>query len=369
MSRALVDVRIVGGGIAGIVTGVQLLLSDPDAHHDVTVYERGPAVSTTLCGEGLSSVTLGRLDWPGFDHRPFVGADFQGAAWYISNGKCITLPDACHTMDRARWIPKMAEYLESLGGRIRLGHKLTMGDIRNLPGDLVVGADGPGSQVRKVIGGHVDTRLGIQYRMADTGYETDRLIFVTDKRFSPEYSWVFPRGDMDNVGLLAHEDGHDWDRLDRFMAHWGVGGRRLKKEAYPIAFNGRKLQEGRYVLIGDAAGLTNPVTKGGMAAIVYAAEILADCVRDGRLDDYERRVRAHPISDASFQRAVDIIVRTSNEDVEHWARFLPQELALGQRKRGVTWGLVTRSAFGNIARLPDFYQLYRALALSRVYSW
>ncbi len=363
------DVRIVGGGLAGIVAGIQILRKDPDAGHRVTVYERGPAVTTTLCGEGLSGTTLSRLAWSGFDHRPFVAADFDGAAWYISNGKCLSLPDPCHTIDRARWIPAMADHLASLGGVVETGRRMTVGEIRALPGDLVVGADGPGSQVRRLVGGQVETRLGIQYRVEGADYRTKRLVFVTDKRYSPEYSWVFPRGDVDNVGLLAAQEGDDWGRLDRFMERWKVGGRKLKKEAYPIAFNGTKVQEGRYVLIGDAAGLTNPVTKGGMAAIVYASEILADCVREGRVEEYGRRIFAHPICDPSFRRALEVIVGTPNDEIERWARFLPGEVALGARRAGVSWGLVLRSAVGNATRLGDLYQLYRALALSRVYSW
>lgn len=359
----------MGGGLAGIVTGLQLLHRDPEGEHRITVHERGPAIGTTLCGEGLSAVTLGRLDWPGFDHRPYVGQDFRGASWAMPDGKALVLPDVCHTMDRARWIPAMADHLESMGAEIKLNQKLTMGDIRNLPGDLVVGADGPGSQVRKVIDGHVDTRLGIQYRVEDADYETNDLEFVTDKRYSPEYSWIFPRGDLDNVGLLAAEDGNDWDRLDKFMVDKSVGGRVVKREAYPIAFNGRKMNEGRYVLIGDAAGLTNPVTKGGMAAIAYASEILTDCVRTQQVSTYQERILAHPITDRSFQRALQIIVDSTNEDIIRWARFLPPVVQLGERGPGVSWGLVLKSALGNLSRLGDFRQLYRAMAMSRVYSW
>lgn len=365
------DVRIVGGGLAGIITGIQLLERDPDAGHRVTVYEGGPRVGTTLCGEGLSETTLRMIAWDRFDHTPFIGGSFRGAAWYLSNGKHVNLPDRCHTMDRSRWIPAMADHLESLGATLHTGRKLTMGDIRAMPGDLVVGADGPGSQVRKVIGGSVDMRLGIQYRLADPEYRDgrpDRLVFWTDKRFSPEYSWVFPRGDIENVGLLAFEDGGDWERLDRFMDHWGVSGRKVRKEAYPIAFNGSKMQEGRYVLIGDAAGLTNPVTKGGMAAVVYASEILADCVQE-QVDDYGRRILAHPIADPSFQKALRVITGSSNRRLERWTRFLPMEYDVGARSPGVNWGLVVRTAAGNPAALRSFYHLYRAMALSRVYSW
>lgn len=365
----------MGGGFAGIVTGLQVLSRDPDAGHRVTVYERGPEVSTTLCGEGLSLETLSRMMFDGFDHRPFIGETFKAAAWSIPDGKRIVVPDPCHTMDRARWIPAMAEHLESLGGTVETGKALSEGDIRHLRGDLVVGADGPGSKTRRVVGGSVETRLGIQYRVVDTELETDELLFHTDKRYSPEYSWVFPRGVdpehgvLDNVGLLATEDRNDWQRLDRFMADWKVGGRVVKKEAYPIAFNGRGMQRGKTVLIGDAAGMTNPVTKGGMAAVVYASEILADCVRDGSVGDYEARIMGHPIMDPAFARAVEIIKTTPNDEVVRWARYLPDEVVVGPRGRGVSWGMVFRSLVGNLGRLRDFWTIYHAMARSRVYSW
>lgn len=278
----------------------------------------------------------------------------------------------------------MAERFEAMGGTLRLGSKLTVGDVRHLPGDLMIGADGPGSMVRRAIGGKVDTRLGIQYRVTDPNIETDALLFHTDKRFSREYSWVFPRGDdaewghVHNVGLLANEDGLDWERLDRYMAWQKVGGRVVKREAYPIAFNGTVFERGRHVLIGDAAGMTNPVTKGGMSAVVYASEVLADrLVRHGAGGGragkggigYEQALRSHPVLDPSFSKAVEIIKRTSNEQVDRWARFLPQEIVLGQRGRSLRRSLVAKSVLGNLGGIPDFWVIYRAMGLARVYSW
>ncbi|MBW3582068.1 MAG: NAD(P)/FAD-dependent oxidoreductase [Euryarchaeota archaeon] len=369
------DVRIVGGGFAGIVTGLALLSRDPEGEHRVTVYERGPEVGTTLCGEGLSKTTLDRMRFEGFDHTPYIGHGFSSAAWYVPDGKSVAVPDPCFTMDRARWIPAMAEHLERLGGTVETDRKLSVGDIRNLPGDLVVGADGPGSQTRKIVGGNVRTRLGIQYRVQDSDHESDELFFLVDKRFSPEYSWIFPRGavdgfgKMDNVGILAAEDGDDWARLDRFMAHWGVTGKKAKKEAYPIAFGGDKVQEGRYALVGDAAGLTNPVTKGGMAAVVYAAELLADSVKEGSPERYGKRVMSHPIADPVFLRALKVITETPNGEVVRWMRHLPERFVVGERSSKVSWGLVLRTMLAAPRRIPDWFAVYRAMAMSRVYSW
>lgn len=359
----------MGGGFAGIVTGLQILTRDPDAGHKVTVYEARDKVHTTLCGEGLSQVTLSKMDFPGFDHTPYIGHRFAGAEWFLSNGKSAVVPDLCFTMDRSRWIPAMAQHLERLGGKVETGKKISKGEAQHLPGDLVVGAEGPGSRVRDLVGCKVRLRLGIQYRMQETGFDTDRLVFVTDKRYSPEYSWVFPRGDVDNVGLLASEDGKDWDRLDRFMQAWGVGGRKVKREAYPIAFNGTKQQEGRFVLVGDAGGQTNPVTKGGMAAATYASGILADCIRKDQVQEYGARVMKHPIMDPSFHKAVDIIIGASNKKLERWSRFLKERTDVGPRSPGTSWGIAARTVAANPFAIGSFYQLYRAMALSRVYSW
>lgn len=365
-------IAIVGGGLAGVITGLELLNGKHAGAYDVTVLERESAPYTTLCGEGLSDTTLARFT--AFDSRPYVAEAFPGASWFFPGGVEVRVEQPGYTMARERWIPAMAEAFQKHGGTYRTGVKVTPEGVADLAQeyDLVVGADGPGSQVRKHVGGEHTTMLGIQYRVARDGWTRDRLDFYTDKMYSPEYSWVFPRGDILNVGLLAEGNGKDWERLDAFMRDKGVTGKVLKREAYPIGFCGTRLQRDNVVLIGDAAGLTNPVTKGGMAAVIYAAEILAQCVKEDRVGDYERRIFAHPITDPSFAHAVRIIHRWTNQDFEALGRLAPRVMTVGDGMGSAKLRYVL-PLLGTLALNPgkarDVNVLARAMGVSRRYSW
>ncbi|MHB8585504.1 MAG: NAD(P)/FAD-dependent oxidoreductase [Thermoplasmatota archaeon] len=364
-------VAIVGGGAGGLIAGLSLLRSRKGKDLAITIYEREPDAYTTLCGEGIRLETLERFR--AFESKPYVAETFRGASWHFPGGVRIDVDDPCGTIERCDWIPAMAEEFRRQGGQYRTGEKISPERAEQLAkeNDLVIGADGPGSQVRKVVGGHHDVMLGIQYRVERAGFATDRLQFHTDKRYSSEYAWVFPKGDILNVGLLA--DGPDsWPRLDAYMAEQGVHGKIVKKEAYPIGFNGTKVQKGNIVLIGDAGGLTNPVTKGGLAAIIYSTEILVDCVERDAISEYEQRIFAHPIMDRSFREGLVYLRKWSNEDFERMTRFAPKVMNAGDAsasaKRAYWWPLL-KTAAANPSKWNGMRVLSKAMGVSRRYSW
>lgn len=362
------DVRIVGGGFAGVVTALTLM-ERVDCR--VTVYEREASAHTTLCGEGLSEDTL--RAFKAFDSTPYVAETFEQASWWFPGGHEFRIHQRGHTMARERWIPAMADEVVDRGGTYRTGEKIGLADVERFAreADVVVGTDGPGSVTRKLVGGEHTTMLGIQYRVARDGRVPDRLEFYTDKAYSPEYAWVFPRGDIMNVGLLASGDGHDWERLDRFMKDKEISGKVLKREAYPIGFFGTKVQHNKVVLVGDAAGLTNPITKGGMSAVVYAADVLARCLAEGRLQDYAARIAAHPISDPSFAPALAALRRWTNEQYERVLRFAPPVIDVvpgkSTERRHAARLLATLAANPREARA--MLQVAKALGVARRYSW
>ena len=358
----------MGGGFAGVVTALTLM---DRVECRVTVHEREAEPYTTLCGEGLSEDTL-RL-FKAFDSRPYVAETFDAASWFFPGGTEFRVHQRGFTMARERWIPAMAEEARRRGAAYRTGVKVTEAMVREMAreADLVVGCDGPGSVTRRVVGGRHETMLGIQYRVAREGRVPERLEFFTDKAYSPEYAWVFPRGDLMNVGLLASGDGHDWERLDRFMKDKGVTAKVLKREAYPIGFFGDKVQQDNVVLVGDAAGLTNPITKGGMAAVVHAADVLADCAARGALHAYGERIAKHPLTHPSFRPALAALRRWSNADYERILRRAPDVVhvrpGVSTERRHLAPLLLTLAANPRMAR--DALRVSRAMGVSRAYSW
>jgi len=363
-----IDVRIVGGGFAGTVTALTIMAR---VECNVTIYEREAAAHTTLCGEGLSDDTLRAFG--AFDSSPYIAETYDEASWFFPGEKEFRIHQRGHTMARERWIPAMAEEVARRGGTYRTGAKVGEAAARAMAAecDVLVGADGPGSIVRKLVGGAHETMLGIQYRVEREGRVPERLEFYTDKKYSPEYAWVFPRGDIMNVGLLATGDGEDWARLDRFMKDKRVTGKVVKREAYPIGFFGDRVQKDNMVLVGDAAGLTNPITKGGMSAVVYAADVLARSLAEGRLQDYEARIHAHPICDPSFGPALAAIRRWSNAEFARVLRFAPDVIDVrpGRSTARAHPLRLGASLAANPTRARDMMHLAHAMGVSRQYSW
>ena len=370
----------MGGGFAGTVAALTLLERSPELR--VSVHERESAAHTTLCGEGLSEDTLRAFS--AFDSRPYIAQSFDEAVWFFPgrDGPAATevrIHQRGHTMARESWIPAMAAAAAERGARYVTDDKVDAARIEAWaaePATLVVGCDGPGSVTRKVVGGTHTTMLGIQYRVAPAPDDVvpERLEFYTDKMFSPEYSWVFPRGDIMNVGLLATGDGQDWARLDAFMAARGIAGKVVKREAYPIGFFGDKVQggeRGNVVLVGDAAGLTNPITKGGMAATIYAAQMLADCVAADTVADYGQRIFSHPIADPSFGPALATIRAWSNADFARLLRFAPRPIHVdpGRSTEGRYWWRLAATLASNLDKTRDIRRLAHAFGVSRRYSW
>lgn len=355
--------------MAGQVTGLAL---QRRGVRDVRVVERRPSVQTTLCGEGLSARTLARLR-PTYDASGHIAQSFAGARWRFP-GTTLWVHHACHTLAREAWVPAMADRFCEQGGSVETGRSVREEHLADLDADVVVGADGPASRVRRAVpGAEVQLRTGLQWRV-ETDRETDWLEFVTSKRYGREYAWWFPRGRVHNVGVLGEGDGRDRERLQAFCDDLELDGRVVREQAYPIAFGGTRVasRDGRVLLVGDAAGLTNPLTKGGIAATVHASGLLADAVARGRPRLYARRLRRHPLRHRCFGRALGHVRRLEDRRFRELLAHVPPDVHIGGpgppvRRQAV--GAAARTALAHPGSLRMAKPFWDAGRLSLDYSW
>lgn len=177
--------------------------------------------------------------------------------------------------------------------------------------EVFIFADGPNSLAFHTIPGLTLPKtarwVGVEYDLAARPDEFDGLEIILDKRLLPfGYYWVFPKSDHVNVGLIrwVATDGPPLrGMLDEFVASREDLRRRavLRKLGGTIpAVPTSRFQWENCLVVGDAAGMVNPLTGGGYICGFLSAKLAAQtCIEafeGGRLSAtklrrYGRRVR------------------------------------------------------------------------------
>lgn len=196
-------------------------------------------------------------------------------------------------IDRARFDQAIARHAEEAGARLWLQSRLydldvqrRVARVRTPEGDtaihykILVAADGPGSTVAARMGLPALKVVGTrQYTVPLRMPYRDTDIWLSDE-FPGGYGWLFPKGGVANVGMGADRRFEEdlkapLDRLHGHLVHSGIVGEEiLRRTGGPIPVSGLRahLAEGRVLFVGDAAGLTHPITGAGIAAAVVSGE-------------------------------------------------------------------------------------------------
>jgi geranylgeranyl reductase family protein len=201
---------------------------------------------------------------------------------------------------RRRLDSYLAERAAEAGATFRDGVRVA--DPKALPADVVVAADGVNGACARALGLDGSTAYGVALEGTGPSVERYRGRIVFELGFlRGGYAWVFPKGDHVNVGVggWEREARRLRERLRAFLeeeglaALDGVRGFRL-----PVRAPGAPLARGRALLVGDAAGLVDPLSGDGIYEAFLSARAAADAVLDllaGRassLEPYTARVRA-----------------------------------------------------------------------------
>jgi geranylgeranyl reductase family protein len=171
----------------------------------------------------------------------------------------------------------------------------------------LVGADGPNSLVRR----RVSTPFRRQDLSIASGYfvhgTSSRNITIVFEHDPPGYLWAFPRRDHVAVGVGAQADESSSMRLLAIARRWidhhlNDGDVRLERYSWPIPSLGAEALEReqpsgeRWMLVGDAGGLVDPITREGIYFLLRpnSACAFATRIRQGIHDELRRAARLKP---------------------------------------------------------------------------
>lgn len=216
-----------------------------------------------------------------------------GMTSVLPSGAVLRSPFPGLMIDRARFDRALADAAEAAGAQTRTESLLRALDpasrcarIDTPAGTLeveygvLVAADGPHSTVAALLGlprlATVNTR---QYTVPLARAHADTDIWLSDD-YPGGYAWLFPKGALANLGLgmdpcVDNDMKTPLDRLHRkLVAEGRVGAEIVCRTggAIPVGGLRERLAVGDTLFVGDAAGLTHPITGAGIAAAVQSGE-------------------------------------------------------------------------------------------------
>ena len=325
-----------------------------DVTVDVLCAGLGPAgarAAAAAARRGLRVLAVDRKREPGLPVQcaefvpALIGSNVSGLARSVqqsirametyveSDAPDLTDPFPGQMLDRAAFDAALVEEAIQAGATCRFATTLravdrdgsvALSDGTRVAARVLIGADGPRSVVGRAIG-------SVNRRLVETRQVTVLLLQphdATDIFLSAAtpggYAWLFPKGDVANVGAgvdPAHKGAlkEIVDDLHRSLVAAGRVGREvLMRTGGAIPVGGMVKPTGtlgttQVLLAGDAAGLANPVTGAGITAAVHsgvlAGEAAAEAVggNPGALTDYEDEL------DALFAVALSRALRRREE--------------------------------------------------------
>jgi geranylgeranyl reductase family protein len=320
------EVVVVGAGPSGSVTAIAL----KKMGHDVLLLDRQDFPRDKACGDGIPAGAIEILYSLGMKEKikeanfyPVTRLLLSSPREYVLEAnlnKGVTGADS-YVVPRIQFdaliqqhaVDSGAEFKRAQVKKILVEDSKVVGVLARLNGKdeeirakVVVGADGVTSVVARELrpDKHEDGHRAIALRtyITDIDELPNEVEFYLYRGILPGYAWIFPNGDgRANLGLGMRLDKfRDQDKTLEEMV--GIflemptiknrlkrGGELNDTAVWQLNFGSQQMQRAYdgALLVGDAAGLINPLTGGGIHNGLQSALQAADIIHDASIkDDY-----------------------------------------------------------------------------------
>ncbi|MEU4570320.1 geranylgeranyl reductase family protein [Micromonospora sp. NPDC023956] len=321
------DCAVIGAGPAGLTAAY----AAARAGLRTVVVERAAHPRYKTCGGGLIGTSLAavadRIDVPADDRVDRITFTRDGRRGFTRRHTAplvtmvrreefdLRLRDAAVAAGAEMRERAPVRALEQDPDQVRV--RLADGDT--VTARYVVGADGSSGVTAR----HVDVR----YRQVDLGLEQELPVpeavaarwrgrVLLDWGPVPgSYGWVFPKGDVLTVGVIASRGEGERTRayLRSFLERLGLTGLEPAHDSGHLTrcrADDAPLRRGRVLVAGDAAGLLEPWSREGISYALRSGALAGEAVAAGDLDRYPRAVHTDLVpSMRAGHRLLDVFAR------------------------------------------------------------
>jgi len=287
------DVAVIGAGPAGSLTAYRLARGGAR----VLLVDKARFPRDKPCGGGLTMRAVAELP---FSVDPVVEEVVTGIVCRLRYGRSFTRGrgELALMTQRRRLDHFLVQRAVEAGVEFRDG---TQVDPLAVPADVVVGADGAnGTTARKLgLGGDIVHGVALEGNVSHARVYKKNYAgrLVLEFGVVPGgYAWVFPKADHVNVGVggWASIGPQARELLRDLCAHHAIDiadVTEIRGHRLPMRRPSTRLARDNALLVGDAAGLVDPVSGDGMYEAFVSARLAAEAILAGDVAAYERAVR------------------------------------------------------------------------------
>jgi geranylgeranyl reductase family protein len=316
------DVAVVGAGPAGAATAYRL----SRAHARVLLIDKARFPRDKPCGGGLTTRAVRQLP---FSIEPVVEDHITRVHCRLKYRSVME-----RESDRVLCLMTQRRLLDAFlvgqaveaGATFRDGVRVVVESDRRLrvdgapiEVDAIVGADGANGITAKSLGlgGGIVNGVALEgnlpYDRLPQGAWRGTLVLEL-ATVPGGYGWIFPKGDHVNVGVggWGSQGPRLRDHLRVLCDHHGIEFAALQQlcgHRMPMRRPETRLAGGRALLVGDAAGVIDPVSGDGIYEALVTARLAAEHILGDELEAYDGAVRRRldPLSSAGWgaKKALD----------------------------------------------------------------